>query len=200
MDRGTDLESIDVQTKPRRAVYATGKFAKGELKLVATTISIGFADVEAKVPSNSYVVGECVISEAKSAFAYVSAGKHVFPEGDNEFSLVPFWFVENTHDPTKANVELGEIAVEVSGSVKKTEAKARVIKVPIWTNTKVIQSGEEILHFKAEKTRDASGSVPPPPKRKADNAAPAAKKAKPASAAATPATAPKQTKPASKKV
>ena len=194
-ERAADLQYIEVQTKPRRAVYATEQFTKGELKLVATSTNIGFAASADTIPSSSFPLGKFTVSE-KQLLGYVSAGKHVYPSGGtDEFSLVPFWFVGDTADPTKANVELSEVACEVTASVKRAEGQSMTVKVPIWINTKVIHPNDEIIYFKAEKRVERESLKPPPPaaftKREAEGVPPVAnKRARPGATAAGAANAP----------
>lgn len=47
-ERADDLESIEIQVKPRRGVFATAGFAKGAIKLVPLTTNVGLAENEEK--------------------------------------------------------------------------------------------------------------------------------------------------------
>ena len=180
-----DLQGIEVQTKPRRAAFAKQKFLKGDLKIAPTTNNIGFVDDVAKVPPVAFTVGQFKLSN-KVLVGYVWGAKMVLPSQDGAsgaakepFTLDPFWHVDTTADPTKANVDLKGVAVEVAVSVKKHEIETMTLTLPTWTNTRMIAEGEEILVFKAEKRIAIEQMAPPPPAP-----APKAKKAKVAGTAA----------------
>lgn len=114
----------------------------------------------------------CELQSKKSLIGYASAGKVMFPddgvENKADFSLVAFWFVDHTPDPTKANIELAKLPVEVSGKATKGDSTVFKMKVPVWTNTRALQEGEELLYHKpAKRVADAVPLPPPPAKRSA---------------------------------
>ena len=174
-----DLQGIEVQTKPRRAAFVNQKFLKGELNIAPTTNNIGFVDNAAKVPVCAFTVGQFEFSN-KVLVGYVWGAKMVLPSQDGAsgaakepFTLDPFWHVDTTADPTKANVELKGEAVEVAVSFKKKgNPETMTLTLPTWTNTRMIAAGEEIMVHKAEQRIAIEHMAPPPP------AKPPAKKAK----------------------
>ena len=61
--------------------------------------------------------------------------------------LVPFWLVRSTGDKDRANMHRSTIVYKMSHASGKEECTCALVFVPILTNTRVVQQGEELLTY-----------------------------------------------------
>ena len=61
--------------------------------------------------------------------------------------IVPFWLVRPTGDKDRANMHRSTIVCKMSVAAGKEECTCDPVLVPILTNTKTIQQGDELLIY-----------------------------------------------------
>ena len=82
-----------------------------------------------------------------------SAAEYAADPNNEKYDIVPFWLVQNTPDSASANMEMGSLTVSISATPKgsSSDPTTTTISVPILTNMKSLQPGDELLVFKAQK-------------------------------------------------
>ena len=164
--REDDLQGIEVQTMPRKGVFALAKFKAKELRLVPRSMAVWTSPNKPTVPSN---MGEVCKHPKTGAPIYGTIGQNVGLKLDastDRPSIAPYWFVETTTDASMANLEYASMAVAVSTSCKKGDGDEVLMHVPVLQNTKKVDIGDELLIHKPALTRirdDGDRPIPPPP-------------------------------------
>ena len=135
-------------------VVATGNIQKNSMKLAPFTV---IANLNAERRPNSVV-----INVGKSNVFATPLAKPGKIDDKVKYIIVPYWWVEDTHDADQANMRL--VAVKVDD-----------ITIPVLQNTRVIAERERLYVFKAKDVkkplvgtqvvRATPAVVPPPPKR-----------------------------------
>ena len=149
----------DVQTAPRKAVFASEDCRKGELVLVGASSSFGVA-LAAKMPTTAYDAGP---AHKKGYRVYIAPAKLVAEATRNESggtknprSVVPHWLIQPTTDPKVANMERSGHKQEVAAGNEMIN-----IPVPILKNSKAVKQGDQLLLYGPEKVvglkREPSG-------------------------------------------
>ena len=166
--RKGDLQGIEIQTLPRKGVFAVAKIKAKELKLVPRSLAVALSPTKPTHPNH---MGEVAKDPSKGAPLY-GVIQPQFPSAESlkqgNPQLTPYWFVETTSDTSMVNLEYASMAVAVLTSCKDDDDKA-VMHVPVLQNTKAIDIGDELFVFKplqGKNRDDGDRPPPPPPKRK----------------------------------
>ena len=106
-----------------------------------------------------------MIGFASAAKMHVPSAADYAAEPNNEkYDIVPYWFVDITPDSSRANLEMGSLAMSISAAPKgsSNDPTTTTISVPILTNMKTLQPGMELLVFKPHEKKRPLGDVEMP--------------------------------------
>ena len=146
-------ETLIIQLKPNKAVFAKCNVGKGSLKLIPSSTSIKYVPYSTKFPTNFILVK--VKSVVDGAFI-------VSPFTSSQGFIAPFWFVQYQRDDDEvANMHF----------VDHCSAAGNVI--PILVNKVAIKAGDRLVIEKHAEPKAKTASEP-----KVNSASPAEAKAK----------------------
>ena len=168
--------SLRLRVKPSKAAFATQRHDLGKLVLVPSTSSVltWFEGADKSCPNGvalnaREILGKRVVLVLSPCAAAARSTGGV---------ISPYWFVQDTHDREKANLE--ESAATTSVLVKCGQHKmSEAMDVPTYKNFKPVRAGEELVVYKPSATSGTRGSAsssdvavasPAPKKRAASKA------------------------------
>ena len=175
-----ELSKLQIQIAPRRGVFCLEKLPPKALKLVAKTSNVVVVE-EGLEPRNNTTIGIAglkhpisggkLIGFANTAKMLVpSAAEYAANPNNEKYDIVPFWLVQNTPDSASANMEMGSLTVSISATPKgsSSDPTTTTISVPILTNMKSLQPGDELLVFKAQKRPQGEAEMSHPMSQKSE--------------------------------
>ena len=135
---------------PSRKVFALQDYKKGELILVPTTLKIkAMKTSKGKVCENFL---ENLLRCASDGDTPSGYSFHLCPmSGD---IVCPVWYLTNTDKSKEANLKVSmiEVAVGATVGVKKSTMNALAkLTLPVFTNSRAVKDGDELMYYKPPK-------------------------------------------------
>ena len=145
-ENSTSEDLLRLHLKPVRMVTASSNIAKGKLLTIPETMKMSMVEPHTDVPT-----GGLAVKLPESVCTKVLA---LMPHFAKDF-VVPAWAIRATADQEKANIEIAYRAVSIQVGSGKGAGKGKDsppmfdIRVPVFTNTKLINKDQELLIYRA---------------------------------------------------
>ena len=140
-----DKVSVVIDPTPMRGVIAKTRIQKGGVILVPVTPNVQYMKRKAKVTGAA--VDLCAVSDDGEVDLKFVAYP-VFKKGDAGI-LAPFWYVESTSDPDKANCTLTTTSITIPGD----HWHSGEYDICVVTNSKAIGEGVRLAFFRPHGTQ-----------------------------------------------
>ena len=137
---------LRLHLKPVRMVTTSSNISKGKLMTIPETMKMSMIEPQADVPT-----GGLAVTLPQTVCTKVLV---LMPHFAKDF-IVPAWAIRTSADQEKSNIEIVYRAVSIQVGSGKGAGKGKDsppmfdIRVPVFTNTKLINKDQELLIYRA---------------------------------------------------
>ena len=149
-----------LQAKPTKKVFALGSHERSTISLLplTTNISVVMKGV-GDAPSTGIALGH--LCDAIPAASFYLSPPQMSHEADKKTLNVPFWAIRACADEKIVNITPGEkvcATISIKADPKSKSCVYKEIEIPIFTNSRDVVTGDELVSLKESKETSEAGT------------------------------------------